>query len=503
MMNNSSRLAINVGAQYIKTILNVLLSMYSTRLILILLGSVDYGIYSLIAGVVAMLSFLSNAMIVSTQRFLSYYHGEGNRDRLKLIFSDSFTLHLIISIAMSIILVLIMPLLFNGFLKIPAERVETAEIVYIMVVFMLAVTLISAPFNAAIISNEDIYVVAIIDVVDGLLKIGLVILLAYIPIDKLIGYAILMTIIQCVKFIWMVIVCLVRYPECQDFRITRFGSGFVKELSSFAGWTIYSNGCIIGRTQGVAVLINRFIGPVANAAFGIALQVSGFVSFAASSLQNAMAPRIMKAEGKGERARLLSLSSMTSKYSILLLSCIIIPVSFFIQPLLEFWLGKVPEGTSFFCVMVLYASLADSITISLGLANQAIGKIRNYSIIVNSIKLLTLLPIWYCLNSGFSVYSVAVCYIGFELICATVRLPFLKFTAGLNVGEYIQNVVLKCALPITLLVGCMAVCKYYLMLNFIVSFLISISIYGMSVFHISLSKSEKDIIVGFCNKLHR
>lgn len=493
----------NVGAQYIKTVISVLLSMYSTRLILLLLGSVDYGIYSLVAGVVSMLSFLSNALIVSTQRFLSYYQGEGDRERLREIFSDSFTLHLIIAVAMTAILASITPLLFNGALNIPDDRCKTAEIVYVIVVFMLAVTLIAAPFNAAIISNEDIYIVAAIDLLDGLLKLGLVVLLRFLPVDKLIGYALLMAFIQLVRLALMLIVCVLRYSECKCFSITRLRSGFVKELSSFAGWTIYSNACVIGRTQGVAIIINKFLGTVANAAFGIALQVSGFVSFASSSVQNAMAPQIMKAEGMGERTRMLSLSSKVSKYSLILLSCIVIPVSFYIQPLLEFWLGEVPDGAPLFCLMVMTASLVDSTTIGLGLANQAIGKIRNYSVVVNSIKLLTLLPVWLCLSSGFSVKSVAVCFVAFELICSIIRLPFLKITAGLNVGEFLRDVVLRCALPTTLLVVCLHVCKYQMAFNFIVSAMIAISVYLAAVYFIALSEQERNIIVGLLLKFRR
>ena len=490
-MDPNKRIVVNTAAQYVKTIINVVLSLYATRLILAVLGASDYGIYSLVAGVVSMLSFVSNAMVVSTQRFLSFYQGKGDKVKLKSIFNDSVLLHVCLGLLIAAVLASVTPLLFGGFLEIPADRIDTAKSVYFIVIAILFVTFITAPFRATLISHEDIVFISIVDVLDGVLKVVLVLILATLAADKLIGYAWMMLAIQVFNLVALSIFGFAKYDECVRPRFRDISRTYLSELASFAGWTVYSTGCIIGRTQGVAVLLDKFVGVVANASFGIAQQVSGFVNFVSESLLNAMRPQIVKAEGEGDRRRLLSLSSQAGKFAFLLLSCVSLPVIFYMEPLLDFWLDEVPDGTAFFCRMVMIASLLDMTTIGLGTANQAIGRIRGYSLAVNTTKILTLPLVWLCLRAGAPMYWVALCYVGVEFLCAMIRLPFLKITAGLDVWQYVRNILLPLVVPVAVFVGLLFVSKSVLHMNFVVGSALCLLVYGVVVWSLALNTEER------------
>lgn len=493
-MDPATRVVVNTSAQYVKTIINVLLSMYSTRLILALLGSSDYGIYSLVAGVVAMLSFVSNALVVSTQRFLSFYQGKGDAGKLKNIFNDSEVLHLALGVLITVVLLAVTPLLFNGFLEIPAERLPTARSLYALVVAALFVTLVTAPFKALLISHEDIVFVSVIDVLDGVLKVVLVLGLAGLSVDKLLGYGWLLLFIQMFNFGAYAGVAFARFEECVVPRVSRVSKSSIKEMSSFAGWTVYSTGCVLGRTQGVAILLNKFFGLVANAGLGIAQQVSAFVSFVSDAVLVALRPQITKAEGAGNRDLMLKLSSEASKTAVVLLSALVIPVSIYMQPLLTFWLGDVPDNAAFFCRMVIFCSLADSITTGLNIANQAVGRIKEYSLVVNTTKFMTVPIMLVMLLCGTSLMGVAICYVGMELLCALIRLPFLKVTAGLKIKSYLTDILAPVLLPILLYAAILLLFKQVMDIGFIIAFVISGLLFAVLIYFLALDKEEKAFI---------
>lgn len=447
-MDASKRIVINTLAQHIRSVVNIGLSLYSTRLILQALGQVDFGVYSLVAGVVAMLGFLTNAMVVTTQRQLSFYHGRGAQADVRRMFSNSLLLHIVLGLFLSTILVFIEPLLFNGFLVIEPSRTEAASVVYFLVILSLFITFLTAPYRAIFIARENIVYISVIDVIDGVLKLGFALWLLHCPFDRLIAYAWIMTGIMFFNFLALAIWAKKHFSETLFLpRRSDINKAAIKELTSFAGWTMYSLGCIIGRTQGVAIILNRFFGTVINASYGIAQQVSGAIHFVAQAITNAISPQIVKAESMGDRQRMLHLSELLSKYAFLLLAIIVVPLCFEMSTVLQIWLGNVPSNAITLCQFTLIASLCDQTTIGLGIANQAIGRIRNYSLTINTIKVLTLPVLWCVLRAGYSIDIAMWCYVGFECLCAIGRLFFLKYTAGLSIQNFAKSVFARIAIP--------------------------------------------------------
>lgn len=495
-MTSSQRILVNTAAQYTRTIINVCLSLYSTRLILAALGQTDFGIYNVVAGVVAMLAFMTNALVSTTQRYLSFNHGKGNKEEVYQVFGNSMLLHIVIGVGTLIILGALTHPVVYSILKIEAGREMAAIWVYLSAVLMLMLTFLTAPFRALFIARENIVYISVIDVLDGIMRLLIAIFLTYIAYDKLITYALLLIGISVFNLVAFGAYALVHFEECHIPRWKEWNNKFIKDLSGFAGWTIYSTGCIIARTQGIAIILNRFFGSIINASYGIAQQVTGAVHFIAQSVLNAMNPQIIKAEGAGDRKRMLMLAEVSSKYATLLMAIVVIPLVFEMPTVLAFWLKEVPENAVMFCRMVLIASVCDQLTIGLGTANQAIGQIRNYSLVVNTIKVLTLPAAWVCLYIGLDVASVMWCYLGVEILCALTRLPFLNITAGLHIGHFIQNVFLRLLFPIVAMTAtCYAMIRWIdLPYRFILTMIISSFVGIIAIWFTALQSNEKEIL---------
>lgn len=492
-MHNSTRLVVNTGAQYIRTVVNIILSLYSTRLILQALGINDYGIYTLIAGVVSMLAFMTNAMVSTTQRFMSYHQTKSTLEIQQRIFGNCILMHLLFSIIVLILLEIVGLFLFDGFLNIPINRIYAAKTIYQCAIVMILCSFITAPYKALLISHENIVYISVVDVLDGILKVLIAIILININHDKLILYGYLMIFIYLINFLSFIVYDFKKYPECVFPKYKNFDKEYIKSMSSFVGWELYSTGCIIGRTQGTAIILNRFFGTAINAAFGVALQVSGAVSFVSSSLVMAITPQLVKAEGSGDRIKMFELAEEASKFSFLLLAMLVIPTSFVLPELLNLWLGSVPHESVLFCQVILYTALVDQITYGLGLANKAIGDIKLYALTVNTIKILTL-PCLYILlilkvNLNIAIWS----YMLFESVCALSRMFFLKINGGLKIRCFIRNVFLKLPLPCLFLMISYYILKAYnLEFGLYVIGMIPITgIYGIMVYQYSLNKKEK------------
>lgn len=495
-MTSSQRIVVNTAAQYTRTVINVCLSLYSTRLILAALGENDYGIYSLVAGVVMMLSFITNAMVTTTQRFLSYSHGQQDKEKLHTVFGNSLLLHVFVGLVILLILACAQPLVVHK-LNIETSRMGAANIVYIAAAGMLLLSIITAPYRALYIARENIVYISVIDVLDGILKVLIAIGLTYlISLDKLILYAALMTGISIFNLLAFSCYAHAKFEECHIPRLKEFDREFIQDISKFIGWNLYGTGCIISRTQGISIIVNHFAGTAINAAYGVAQQVQGSLGFIAYSILNAIAPQITKAESRGERGQMLNLAGAASKYATLLLSLVCIPIIFEMQALLEIWLGNVPAHAIAFCRFILIAAVFDQMTIGLTTANQAIGDIRRFTFAANTIKLLSLPLAYVFLRTGFSVDSVMWAFCLGELGCSLSRIPLIKKCSGLNGWKFIKQNILPVIPPVIVEIGICYVICHTLSMNwrFIPTGVLAIAGTLPLVYLISLTKDEKQYV---------
>lgn len=501
-MHGSSRVILNTGVQYIRTLFSLIISLYTTRLVLDGLGVDDYGIYSLVGGIVAMLSFIRSSMSSTTIRYLSFHKGRNDLQMQKKIFNNTYVTQLIFSISLVLVLIIAQPFLFSGFLNIPIDRLNAAQWVYAFMVITLFFTMQSIPYYATLISHENIVYSTIIQIIEISLKLPIALSLSIAPIDKLIYYSFLLFLIQVLEFVSYYLYCKQKYPETRYIKIWHFDKQVFKEMFSFMGWVVYSTGCVVGRTQGIAILLNKFYGSAINAAYGIAWRFTGQLSFLSTSLMNAINPQIIKAEGENDRKRMLRLSEIGSKFSFFLLAMISIPTIIEMDSILTLWLKKVPEHTVVFSQFIVLTNLADQLTIGLVTANKAIGRIRNYSLFINTIKLITVPVSLVCLWLGLSLISVMVSLFVFELICALARLPFLYRTGGLSIKGFSKRVFLLEIIPIgtTLFICYTFSTSFNFPWRFLITYFISFFVLLTSSYFFGLCQDERIIINKFITK---
>ena len=501
-MKASSRVVVNTLAQYARTIINIILSLITVRIVLRTLGVDDFGIYALVAGVVSMLTFVTGALATTTQRYISYYQGVNDLQRLKAVFANSFLIHIGLGFVALIVLTAITPLLFNGFLNIPPDRNVAACYVYLSVIAIVFITFICSPFKALCVAHENIVFNSIIDVLDGFIKLVLAIIMIFIPWDNLIYYGLSLVIVQLLNFIIFLAYCSRKYKECIWPKFSYYKSEYFNGMISFAGWNIYSTGCWVGRQQGVAIVLNKMMDTAVNAAYGVGFHISSYTNFLANAIAAAIQPQIVRNEGAGDRGHAMWLTFTSCKFSFYLTAMVVIPCLFEIDSLLSLWLGDVPNYTALFCVMSLLASLFNALTSSLGHINQAVGNIKMYSIITNTPKLLTIPFAWLILYLEMNVVWMVVIYVLIEFICSWIRIPYIHKTAGLDISVFVKTVITPEIFPTFLCILTSYVCQkmFVFKFDFIITFIFSFLFYTSAIYKWGLTNREKEILLGIVKR---
>lgn len=497
-MEASKRIIVNTIVQYGKSVVNICLSLYSTRLVLDALNISDYGIYSVVGGVVSILGYLTNSLVVTTQRYLSYHQGAADNEQVRKVFANSLLIHLMFGVAICLILLPLENLLINHFLNIDPLRMQAAGAVYVTMVFMLFATVMTSPFKALLIAHENIVYISVIEVIDGVLKLMLALSLAFIGLDKLVFYAIGMTSVITFNLLAYIVYDYFKYEE-SHYRLGKknYDKAIIRQLLGFAGWTTYGMVAGICQSQGLTVVFNKFFGTTINAAFGIGTQVNGAVRFVSTSILNAMNPQIMKAEGSHDREKMLSLAGKESKFSTALMMIISIPVMIELPDILAFWLKVVPPYTTTFCRALMLAFVVDQMTLGLHAANQATGKLKYYSLLTYTPKMMLVPIAWATFKADGGLHLMMAIYVFMELAVSLSRLPFMKYSAGLNVTQYVKASLmplLPLAMAVTLAsVACTECCAFRFRFLFTASVAATIGI--ISLFTFTLSKDERTYVL--------
>lgn len=439
-MNIQSKILFNTLTLYAKMIATTIIALYLTRVVLKTLGADDFGLYSLIGGVIALLSFLNSALMTSTQRFLSVSKGEKNINKEIDIFNSSIIIHLVLSLLLVFILEIASLFLFDGFLNINSERVDAAKIVYQLMILSTVVTIIGVPYNAAINANEDLWFFALIETICAVLKIFIIVLFHISSYDALITYTAWITFISIlnlfIKYVW----CIRKYSECKHFKMNK-SSDSIKKMLAFTGWNAFGGLALIGRNQGVAILLNIFLGTAINAVYGIANQLNSQLIYFSTMMTTSMTPQIMKSHGEGNNERMLRLSFFTSKMAFFLSAVFAIPLLIEIDFILKIWLGTVPEYTREFCMVMLLMFLVMQLYPGITRAIQACGKIKSYEIIT-AINLLMPLPVGYLLlYKGYPGYTVIYLMVLAQIMQMICAIFIAKKLIGLNIFAFVFYVI--------------------------------------------------------------
>lgn len=502
-MQATSRVALNTVVQYIQLVLNVLVGLYSVRVILNALGASDYGIYDLIAGVVALLSFISTSLSQTSMRFLSVSLGEGDDKKTGHTFGVCLWLHFYIAVLLALVLFILSFFLFDGFLNIPSERIEIARILYYIMVFGLFLNILVTPFSALIAAHENFIYISCVQILDSLCKLGIAFVVAATAWDKLLLYGILMLGIIIIDVFCYVIFPVLKYRNKMSFR--RVGFSEMRNVTGFAGWTLLDVLGSVTTRQGYAVLLNTFFGTVTNAVFALARQIEGHMYTISVSVINTMKPQIMKSQGAGDTARMFRLSLTAGKFGFSMMSLIAIPLIVMMPEVLFLWLKEVPEGTVLFSRLMIIACMAEQLTKGLVYANQAVGNIKWFSITISSIRILALPISWLFFHFGSPAYVSIVVFLVCETVGSFSRVFILSKISDFKLIDFVKSVFIQVLPPFVVSYAVCMSSYHYLkgVWGMITVCFITIMTYGLLLSSVGLTKEERVSLVGLLNSLSR
>lgn len=495
LSDDNKRIAKNTMFLYIRSILVILIALYTTRITLEVLGETNYGIYNIVGGTVTLFSLISSTMINASQRFITFALGKNDRQNLKIVFDTCVSLHVVVAVVFLPILEFLGIWLLYDKLTIPPDRLNAAFWVLQCSIFTLIGNIILIPFSALIIAHERMSAYAYISILEAVLKLGSVILLQFFFSDKLIAYAVFIALIV---IILQMIYSFYSYRHFEESRGIKFGikGSLFKEMFAFSGWNLIGSGSLLLRNQGVDILLNIYFGVGVNAAKGICSQVQNAVTQFVTNFQTAINPQLTKSIAKDDLQRNRNLVMQGGRFSFFLMSIFSIPIIINCSGILNLWLKEIPAWTELFIQWTLIYCLWDCLSRLIIITILATGDIRNYQLIVGGTKLLAIPIVWIILSHGGDPLTGILVNIFLELICLGERLIFNKKVTGLSPGIYLTKTVGRCWAVFFVAFLILYVIKEYIKLNIFIMLPISLIVTIFIIALFGISSSERTLLLG-------
>lgn len=436
--SNSKRIAKNTILLYVRMLFLMLISLYTSRVILNALGIEDYGIYNVVGGIVAMFTMISGSLAAAISRFITFELGKGDIEKLKKIFSSSVTIQILLSLLFIVVAETIGLWFLNTKMVIPDNRMVAANWVYQFSILSFAINLVSVPYNAAIIAHEKMEAFAVIAILEAVFKLILAWIIALVPFDRLVFYALSLTIISVIVRLIYGRYCERKFEECK-YRFI-YDYDLLKNMLSFAGWNLIGASSAVCRDHGGNIILNLFFGPAVNASRGIAVQVNTAVQGFVQNFQMALNPQITKNYACGNIEYMSVLVFQGARLSYYILLFIALPIYMSTEYILMLWLGDYPAHTVSFLHLILIFTLVESLSGPLLTTMYATGNVKNYQIIVGGLQMLNLPIAYVTLKMGSSPESVFIVAIMVAIICLFARLIMLHYMVGLSVKLFFKKV---------------------------------------------------------------
>ncbi len=438
-MSSNTRIIKNTLFLYFRMFFIMGVSLYTSRVILQVLGVDDFGIYNLVGGIVVLFAFFNSAMSATTQRYINVEITSGLKEQVNKVFCTSLNIHFAIAVIVIFFAETIGLWFLNEHLNIPPERMYAANVVYQISILTTAVGIIRIPYDAIVIAYEKMSYYAFFGIFENLAKLVAVFSL-YLFSDKdvLITYAVLLMLITfCSNFIYY-LYSIKNFKIQTTYRYYK-DRKLYKELISFSGWMVFGQVAVVGASQGLNMILNIFIGVVVNAAMGLANQVNAAVYSFVSNFQIAFRSQLIQSYAEKDIKRHKDLVLNTSKYSLFLMAMLAVPLLYFTDSLLALWLGPtVPSYTADFIRIIILISLVDALAGPFWISAQAIGSIKAYNIVLTAINLLVLPVAFVLLKMGYSPASVLAGKFVISLINQLFRYYFINKYLHFNKGPFLM-----------------------------------------------------------------
>ncbi len=493
---NNKRIAKNTAFLYIRMIIVLLVSIYTTRVVLNTLGVTDFGVYNVVCGFVSMFSFISSSLTNGIQRFFNYSVGCAERDGVAKVYRTAMRIQIILALIMIVLIETVGIWYINNVMELPPDRLTAANWVFQFSALSFIILIISIPYNAAIIAFEKMDYYAFVSILDTLLKLAIIIELPYLPGDKLIIYGLLGLMISIINFLLNYIYCKRKLPQL--FAHKGIEKKLLKSISSFAGWNTVEMFAWITQGQGVNMIINVFFGAVINAARGVSAQIQSAIQQFCTNLVVAIRPQLVESYAQKNYSRTKSLMYTTSKLSFILFYILAIPVILEINYVLRLWLGNnIPDYTASFTILTLISMIPRNFVMALSQVIHATGKMAKYQI-ASAVVIIFILPVSYIfLHYGYSPIYVYIINLIFCCILFIVCLLVFKTIFEISIWEYHKCIIIPCSVIAIIVPVIPYVIQHFMQESFMRFIIIAITTTITSViasYLFLLNKSEKEFV---------
>lgn len=490
---------------YFRMMVLMIISFYTSRVVLHALGVEDYGIYNVVGGSVAMLAFINSSMTLASNRFLSFAIGNGNQSLLQDTYHTSLLIHFIIAGILVILAETLGLWLFYNFLNIPAASRPVAMFVYQVSVVGSCLSICIVPFTALVIAHEDMDAFACISLLEGGLKLTVAFLITIPFMGGLRWYSLLMLAVTLCTAVFWRLYTLKKYPYCKPgFQIHKL---LLREMFGFVSWQLVGSLSWMLRSAGANLVLNHFFGPILNTARSISLQVNGGVTSLVSNFQTASSPQMVKYFAKEQQEQFRLLLFRSSKMSFLLVAIFAIPILFNVDALLSFWLGEIPPYALVFVRLSLIAVMADSLSGTLNQAAQATGRIREYTLTVTTVLLSYILFVYMAFAMDCPPYTMILVEIGIYIIAFAARLVMSRLLVDIKAISFLRRVTFREVATAIISICLISVLERFVLPNdipFIINLIVAFAIVVLSCWLVGLDKFERIWIIDLLkSKFHR
>ncbi len=499
---SNKRIAKNTILLYCRMFVMILIGLYTSRMILQVLGVSDYGVYNAVGGMVMMFTIISSSLSTAVSRYLTFELGKGDIENLKEVFSTSINVQFCLALVILFVGGLVGWWFLNYHMNIPNGRIGAANWVLFCALLSFAIGLISVPYMASITAHERMDVYAYMTILEASLKLAIVFVLYISPIDKLVSYSILLLFVAIIIRLIYGIYCKHKFVECSYQKVKN--KSMLKGMTAFAGWTFLGNASWVFNTQGINILINIFFGVTLNAARGIATQIEGLVMQLVNNFMTALNPQITKSYASGDKDNMHQLICRGAKFSFFLMIFIAIPISLETERILSLWLGVIPKYTIIFVRLTFISALCTVLGNTLVTAQLATGKVKRYQITMTLVGLWVFPLTWLAYKLGGSPIWAYIVFITIYFILVFVRLYLVKDLINLSWKKYFFEVIIK-----SVLVGALSLLPPlfiynlmpYTIIRFIFVCIISFVSSGFFIYYVGINHNEQLAIRNMFSRL--
>ena len=493
---NNKRIAKNSLFLSIRMVIVLGISLYTTRLVLKILGVEDYGVYNVVCGFVAMFAFLNTSMSNGIQRFYNYEYGKNGIEGANKVYCTSLIIQLILAIIVVLLTEAIGLWYLYNKMVIPEGRMIAAEWVFHTSVLSFFFVIIQAPYTAAVMAHERMGFYAVVNVADAILKLLTLFLIPLFRGDQLVFFGFIQLSITIFNFVLYYLYAKKHLDEIRFHLIKE--KSLLRSMLGFSGWNLFGSFSGVMKEQGINLVLNYFSGPIVNAARGVAAQVNSGVLNFISNILTPVRPQVIQSYASGNYSRSINLTLTISKFSIVCLFMLSLPICLEVDFILRLWLGSnIPDHSHSFIVLVLLISLIQVPMGALATLVHASGKMRKYQLYASAVKLLCVPAAFFFMALGYAPEWSLVMVLIFDFVGLIVGMIIIESIMPFKILSYIKSVIIP-LLPVTILSFIVTILSQKLLsegvLRLIIVILVAFASVSFFFYIIGVSKSERKFI---------